>query len=334
MSKPLRIVILLIVLLGGGAAAFVYFSSEPPAGRLTLYGNVDIREVDLGFRVQGKLEEMRVEEGDGVRAGDVVALLDCAPYRQELAAARARSGKVAALLQKLKNGSRPQEIQGGEAQVAEAEAAYTNALRDLKRQEELVAGNATSRKAYEQATARHDETAARLQAARERLALLKEGSRHEDITAGEAELKEAEAQLQLASIRVEDCSLKAPSDGVIAGRIREPGAIVSPAMAVYTLSLPDPVYIRAYIGEPDLGDIAPGTRVEITTDSKATVYRGTVGFISPRAEFTPKSVETPELRTDLVYRLRIVARDTDNGLRHGMPVTITVVPPAADTTGK
>ena len=116
--------------------------------------------------------------------------------------------------------------------------------------------------------------------------------------------------------------LNLTSRGIIITRIHEPGTIVSVGTPVYTLLLRNPVHIRAYVGEPDLGKIAPGTEVEITTDSTETVYSGKIGFISPRAEFTPKNVETADLRTDLVYRLRIIAKDTDNGLRQGMPVTI------------
>src|SRR5690606_10024904 len=121
---------------------------------------------------------------------------------------------------------------------------------------------------------------------------------------------------------LDDTSLKAPSDGTILTRIREPGTILAAGAPVYTLSLDQAVWIRAYIEEPDLGKIAPGTQVAIETDSSAKRYRGRVGFISPRAEFTPKSVETPGARTDLVYRIRIIVDDADAGLRQGMPVTI------------
>jgi HlyD family secretion protein len=107
-------------------------------------------------------------------------------------------------------------------------------------------------------------------------------------------------------------------------RVREPGSMVSAAAPVYTLSLRDPVYVRAYVGERQLGQVVPGTAVTVRSDSSDKTYQGQVGFVSPRAEFTPKSVETTELRTDLVYRLRIVVADPDDALRQGMPVTIQV----------
>ena len=127
----------------------------------------------------------------------------------------------------------------------------------------------------------------------------------------------AEAMTQLA-----DAQLFAPSKGVILTRAREPGSIVGVGAPVYTLSLTETVYVRAYVDEPNLGLLAPGTRVLVNTDSSDKVYLGQVGFIAPRAEFTPKTVETPSLRTDLVFRLRIVISNADDGLRQGMPVTV------------
>ena len=328
MSKLLRI-FLIIAILAALATGYYYFKEEKAATELTLYGNVDIREVDLGFRVFGKLIEMRFEEGDSVKKGDKLALLDAEPYQREYEAAAARVRRAEAMVQKFESGNRPQEIKSAQAQVAEAEAAFNNARRNYLRQTELIEAKAASQKVWEQAEARHDENAARLKAARESLALLEEGFRKEDIAASREELKEARVQLDLARIRVLDSTLIAPSDGLLISRILEPGTILSPGTPVYTVSLHNPIYIRAYIAGPDLGKISTGTPVEITSDSSSITYPGKIGFISPRAEFTPKNVETPELRTDLVYRLRIVAEDLDNGLRQGMPVTIRI---AEDTT--
>lgn len=322
MKKRIPVLILVIVVLAIGAAAYWLHHDAEGNGRLTLYGNVDIREVDLGFRTSGRLIEMRLEEGDGVKAGDLIARLDPEPYQDELAAAEAAVGRTRANLDKLRTGSRPQEIESARAQAREAQAAYRNAEQDLVRQRELAAVKVASQKALDLAQARRDETAARLRSARETLALAEEGFRTEDIAAGEAELAEATARRDLAKIRLEDAILYAPSAGVILTRIREPGSILREGEPVYTLSLQETVYVRAYVSEPDLGRIAPGNTVWVLTDTSDRHYEGQIGFISPRAEFTPKSVETPDLRTDLVYRLRIVVQDPDDGLRHGMPVTV------------
>ena len=316
-----KIGVLVIIVLAIGAAVFYLKQNRMPA-TFTLYGNVDIREVDLGFRVSGRLLHMHFDEGDVVKSGEVLAVLDDEPYLNELAVASARVELAQVQLQKLENGSRPQEIQVAEAKVQEADAVYSNALRDYRRQKELFETKATSRKSFDLAQANHDEAKARLNSAKESLALAKEGFRSEDILAGRKELQEVKARYQLADITLSDATLISPSDGIIITRIHEPGSIVSVGAPVYTVLLRNPVHIRAYVAEPDLGKIAPGTEVQITTDSSETVYSGQIGFISPRAEFTPKNVETEDLRTDLVYRLRIIAEDTDNGLRQGMPVTI------------
>ncbi|RVG27704.1 HlyD family efflux transporter periplasmic adaptor subunit, partial [Sinorhizobium meliloti] len=158
---------------------------------------------------------------------------------------------------------------------------------------------------------------------REALVLLEEGNRAEDIAAAAAQANAATAKADSARISLEDTQLAAPSDGVILSRVHETGAIVSPADIVYVLSLTEPVWVRAYVAEPDLGRVHPGMKVTITSDTAPDrIYEGTVGFISPVAEFTPKSVETPELRTDLVYRLRIVIANPGKDLRQGMPVTV------------
>ena len=321
MKKILRAIIILAVLIAAGAAA-IYLKQEKKAAPFTLYGNVDIREVDLGFRVSGKLLHMRFEEGDAVKKGDILAVLDDEPYRNELAVAAARVARAKAQLQKFESGSRPQEIRVARAKVEEAKAVYNNALREYNRQKALRSTNATSQKALDMARASHDEAQARLHSARESLALIQEGFRSEDILINRQNLEEAKAQYTVAQTVLDDATLVAPNDGILITRISEPGTIVGAGAPVYTLSLRDPVYIRAYVAEPDLGKVAPGTKVEISTDATDATYSGTIGFISPRAEFTPKNVETADLRTDLVYRLRIVAVDPDNGLRQGMPVTI------------
>lgn len=319
--KKIRVVIILLLLLTAGSA-FFFFKAEQPKAPFVLYGNVDIREVDLGFRVSGRLMEMQVEEGDSVKKGDMLARLDDEPYRNELAVTAAQVARAEAAVHKLENGSRPQVIKVAEARVLEIEAVNNNARLEFSRQKELLRTKATSRRSFDQAKANYDGVKAKLHSAKESLTLAKEGFRREDIQIGRRELQEAKARLEMANTQLRDTSLSSPSDGIIITRIHEPGAVVAAGTPVYTLLLRNPVYIRAYVAEDDLGKVAPGTKVTITTDSTASARNGTIGYISPRAEFTPKTVETAELRTALVYRLRIVAEDPDNTLRQGMPVTI------------
>ncbi|MDH5171418.1 MAG: secretion protein HlyD [Gammaproteobacteria bacterium] len=317
-------IVILLVLIAGGFAAYTFWPRGSGHDRLTLYGNVDIREVQLGFRVAGRLEQMNFEEGDAVAAGTVLAKLDSKPLRDGLALAEAGMAEAEARLAVLRSGSRPQEIQQARAQVSEAGAALKNAEQEYVRQRELTGKGLSSQGLLDNALAQRDEASARLAAARQALALAIEGPRAEDITAAEAALAGAMARREQASTQLQDTELLAPNNGVVLTRVREPGAIVSAGMPVYTLSLTDTVYVRAYVDESNLGQVVPGAKLIVTTDSSAKEYMGQVGFVSPRAEFTPKSVETPELRTDLVYRLRIVIQDADDGLRQGMPVTVTV----------
>ena len=292
---------------------------------LQLYGNVDIREVNLGFRVSGRLAEVLHDEGDALKAGEIVARLDAEPYRRELEEARGQVASLRARLQLLQAGNRPQEIAQSRATVREREVTMENAQRVYQRQEELLATRAVSVQERDDAQAKFREAEARLRSAREQLNLLEAGFRAEEIEQAKADLARAEAARDSAELHVEDTVLRAPSDGVLLTRAQEPGAILQPSTTVLTLSLTKPVWVRAYVHEPDLGRIHPGLKVQVHTDSNpAKPYAGQIGFISPRAEFTPKNVETAELRTSLVYRLRIVIDNTDDGLRRGMPVTVRV----------
>lgn len=293
-------------------------------GVLRLYGNVDIREVELAFRQPGRLASMAYDEGDAVSAGKVLAQLDAVPYRDALAVAEAGLRVAKAELDKLRSGNRPQEITQAQERVSQTQAAFHEVERNFKRQYTLLESGASSQRTVDAARAARDQAAANLAAAKAALSLATAGFRSEDIAAGEARVAAAEAALAQARTALADTELLAPSDATVIARVREPGSMVASSSTVYSLSLRDPVYVRAYISEPNLGHIAPGAQVRVHTDSSNKVYRGQVGFISPRAEFTPKSVETTDLRTDLVYRLRIVVNEADQGLRQGMPVTVEV----------
>lgn len=327
-GKTRRIVIAAAVILMGGALASWLLRDHGNQDALLLYGNVDIREVELAFRQPGRLASMAFDEGDAVTAGAVMAQLDATPYREKLAAAEAELQAAQAQLEKLQRGNRPQEIAQAREQVRQVQAAATEAERNFKRQDILLKSGASSQHSADAARAARDQSAANLAAANASLSLATAGFRSEDIAAGKARVAAATATLAQARTALADATLIAPSNGIVIARVREPGSMVASSTPVYSLSLRDPVYLRAYVGESDLGRIAPGTKVRVHTDSSDTIYHGQIGFISPRAEFTPKTVETTDLRTDLVYRLRVVVSDADEGLRQGMPVTIDV-----DTTG-
>jgi HlyD family secretion protein len=297
------------------------------ADSLRLYGNVDIRGVDLGFRVGGRLQEVLKDEGDEVKAGEVLARIEREPYALDLARADAELAAAEAEQRLKKAGFRTEEVAQARAALAESRVIEKDAERVLQRHASLLGGGGTSQQNLEGAQAALDEAKERVKVFDAKLKLLEAGFRPEEIAAADALVAQAKAARASAALRLEDTELKAPSAGVVLTRALEPGAIVQPGATVLSLSLEDPVWVRAYVHERELGQVRPGTRVLLTTDGRPDQpYHGKVGFVSPRAEFTPKSVETPELRTSLVYRLRIVVEDSDGSLRQGMPVTVTLDP--------
>ncbi len=324
MKKKILIASVLLVI-STGLIWWYQMNHRTGAGGLTLYGNVDIRQVDLGFRVSGKLAKLVYDEGDQVKAGAVMANLDDEPQRNQVASVKAQVESLQALLRLREAGNRPQEIAQARALVTEREITANNAEKFFQRLEEMLAVKGVSRQDRDNAEATYREAEARLKSARENRALLEAGFRAEDIAQAKANLQQAQAALATAELQVKDSVLTAPSDGVILTRAQEVGAILQAGTPVFTLSLVNPVWVRAYVNEPDLGRIHPGLKVQVFTDlAKDQHYDGKIGFISPTAEFTPKTVETADLRTALVYRLRIVVENPGDGLRQGMPVTVKI----------
>lgn len=312
-----------LLVVGFATGGFGLFGGNSK-GKLTLYGNVDIREVDLGFRVGGRIATIGVEEGDKVKPGQQLAALDQAPVDARVAEADATVATARAKLDLLRNGSRAQDIAQARAGVAAAEAAYRKAQEDADRRKGLVGPGAISKGAWQATQAQLDTSKAQLDQAQQTYSKLKQGSRPEEIAAAKAQLQSAEAGRQAIKVDRSDTVLTAPSAGTIVTRAEEPGAIVAPGATVLTLSIDRPLRVRAYIAETDLSRIAPGMKVTVTADGNPKTYHGTIGFISPQAEFTPKTVQTEDLRTELVYRLRVIVSDPDDALRQGQPVTVTV----------
>ena len=334
MKKRLILFVIVLLVAGGGWFGYQQWASrkhEP----LKIQGNVDIRQVNLGFRVNGRIREMRFEEGDPIRAGDLIALLDAGPYQDQVNLAKAQLAQSTANLTKAINGSRPQEIDQARAQVAQAQANVENADLTFQRESDLRRTNAISKQEFDNATATRDANRAQLRSAQANLALLEAGSRREDIDAARAQVQHDQANLETAELNLSDCRLLAPTDGVIITRALEPGAIVAAGTSVYSLCFYSPVWIRTYVDEMDLGRIYPGMKALVYTDSNPEKpYEGQIGFISPVAEFTPKTVETRELRADLVFRLRVVVQHPDRYLRQGMPVTVRLIDDGTSKTAR
>lgn len=322
-----KLLLLLILLAGAGAACWWMYGSDqaPPVSALTLYGNVDIREVDLAFGASGRVAELLVQEGDPVQARQVLGRLHAEKLEAEVAAAQAAVDAQAQALARLEAGSRPEEIRRARAQADALEAKARTAQITYERQHKLGLQKLAATEDVDQARAAADAAEAAAQAAEETSALAVAGARAEDIAQAKAELAAQRANLTLAEERLADATLTSPAAGIVRERILEPGDMASPQTPALTLALAEPLWVRTYLPEPDLGRVVPGMKALVRTDSYPDkVYRGWVGFISPTAEFTPKNVETPDLRTRLVYQVRVLVCSPRNELRLGMPATATI----------
>ena len=293
-----------------------------------LYGNVDLRQVDLAFNNSERIAEVLVQEGAKVERGQVLARLDTSRLKPQAATAAAVVEAQQAVVDKLHRGSRPQEIAQAQANVASARADHVNAQQQWRRLTaltEVTTGRAVSEQDLESAKAAMDASLARLEVAEKALDLAEIGPRKEDIAQGEAQLRADQSQLELLRRQLADAELVAPSDAVVRSRLLEPGEMVSPQRPVLNLAILDPKWIRAYVPESDLGRIHSGMRASISTDSfPARALSGWVGFIASVAEFTPKTVQTPELRSSLVYEIRVFVQDPQDEMRLGMPATVVL----------
>jgi len=319
------------LLLLGGAGWLVaerLAAAVPPD---TLFGNVEIRQVDLAFESQGRLSRLTKREGDRVQTGEVIATLDPATFQDLVKLATARRDAAQAQLDKLLHGTRIEDIDQARANVGVAKASLANAEITYQRQQGLLPNKATTQQAVDDARRALDTARAQVAQTGAALAEALAGPRVEDIDAARAQLREAESQLALAQTQLAHTVLHAPCDGVVMTRVVEPGTVLSPTSIVYSIAIAGEVWVRTFAPEPLLSRVAPGAAVTITTDGQpGKLYRGRIGYVSPQAEFTPKTVETPELRTQLVYRLRIRVENPDDGLRQGQPVTIRLaLPPSA-----
>ena len=325
-KKAIRFFALLLVAsIAAGGWWYAGKRSGQDENRLLLYGNVDIREIDLAFNNSEHIDQLLVQEGDRVSKGQLLARLHQPRLQAEVAAAEARMAAQKAVVSRLEVGSRPEELSQARANVSAARARLVDARATLKRVQHLYKENAASKQAQDDAQAGLDTARADLKVAEEALALAIEGPRIEDIEEARAMLKANEAQLVLAQEVLKDTELYAPADGIIRNRILEPGDMASPQMPVFTLALMNPVWVRAYAAETVLGRLVPGMKADVSTDSYPDkTYPGWIGFISPTAEFTPKNVETAELRTRLVYQVRVYVCNPQDELRLGMPATVSI----------
>jgi HlyD family secretion protein len=296
---------ILIGLLGiaiiAGLVWFWFAHSGATRSRLVLHGNVDIRQVQLAFNDSERITALLVKEGDRVHAGQLLATLDTRRFEAAVANSEANAA------------AQRENVLKAEADARAAQASLTNAQLIFKRTQDLIAQKVVSPQDMDNARAALDVATATLAAAKQ------------GIAAAAATLKADQAALELTKRDLVNAKLYAPSNGVIQDRLLEPGDMASPQVPVFTMALDDPLWVRAYVSETDLGKIHEGMKAEVTTDSFPNKrYAGWIGFISPTAQFTPKTVETAEVRTKLVYQVRVFVHNPKGELRLGMPAVVTI----------
>ncbi|WP_295386077.1 efflux RND transporter periplasmic adaptor subunit [uncultured Thiodictyon sp.] len=326
MKKPL--ILLLVLALGAGGWWF-YRSSHRGAGLesgpLWLYGNIDVRLVNLAFEVSGRIAGLPVSEGAQVAPAQALGRLDDRQLVQARDLARAQVDAQRAELDKRIAGTRPEEIEKLRADLAAARVESANAAHRAGRAQEMLKRRLGSPQDAEDATAAAKTAAARVDAAQAALDLGLAGSRAQDIAAAAAQLAGLEAALASAQLNLDYATLVAPAAGIVQNRILEVGDMASPDRPVYTIAITEPLWARVYLAEPDLGRVQPGQPARVMSDSfPGKSYPGWVGYISPSAEFTPKQVQTTELRADLVYQARVFVCNPAGELRQGMPVTVEI----------
>ncbi len=328
-----------LVLLAAAAVAAWYglrYGQQVEPNELVLHGNVDMRQVSLAFNGSGRIETLAVREGEHVTPGQELGTLDAATLQLQVRQAEAQLAAAEQTLRRLQVGARPQELAQASANARAAQAQLELNRQQLQRLQ--GAYEAVSKLELDNARGQQRVAQARLEQAQQAYALLQAGTRREDIAVAVAQRDALQAQLQLLQRNLADTRLIAPSGGVIRSRLQEVGDLTTPLKPVYALALLDSKWVRVYVPEPALGKVREGMPASIRIDSAPDQpLQGQVGYIASVAEFTPKTVQTEELRTSLVYEVRVQAQDPGDRLRLGMPATVTIglrSPPQPATGGR
>jgi HlyD family secretion protein len=294
-------------------------------GLIVASGHVEATEVVVSTKVAGPIEKRLVDEGDAVEAGQEIARIDTIDTRLALETARAERAQAEAEWRLRLAGAREEEIREARAQVLRAEADLEGARKDLERMEGLLAAGSGTTKARDDARTRHDAASASLEAARERLRRLEAGSRKEEIDAARARLSAAQARIAQLEQQIKDAVITSPVRGVVTERLAEAGELAGRGTGIVVVTNLADAWLNVYVGEPDLARIRLGQEAEVRTDD-GQVRKGTVSFVSPRAEFTPKNVQTRDERVKLVFRIKVALDNADSLFKPGMPAEAHLQP--------
>ena len=307
---------------------------KPPADRVRVSGYVEATEVRVAPEVGGRLLDLKVAEGDRVKTGDIVAQLDTADITLALRRAAAERQGADAQLRLLLAGARQEDIRQAEAQRAAAEADVSGARqelasaeRDLKRFEDLLASNSGAQKPRDDAATRRDVANDRIRAGEERVraaaeavARLRAGARREEIDAARAQLAGVDAQIATLEKAMNDATVRAPASGMVTQKLADKGELIAPRAPLLVVADLDHVWANVYVDEPLVPRVTLGQAATVFTDAGGPGIEGKVTFISPKAEFTPRNVQTAEERSKLVFRVKVTVNNEKGVLKQGMPV--------------
>lgn len=328
MKKSHVAVLIGLVLLGSAVAYWWLNRDKDDAQHIVLYGNVDIRQVSLAFETAGRIKNMTVQEGDRVKKGQVLANLNTESLSIQAQQANAQLQVQQQTLNEQAAGNRPEEIAQAKAQVGSAKAQLENADKQYQRLAVLnnsSLGQAVSKQEVDAAKSTMKTAEAALRESEANLQLLLKGVRKEDREAAKAQYDSTKASLDLIKYQIAQSELRSPVDGVVRARLQEVGDMTTSSKSVYTIALTDPKWVRVYANETELGQIKMGSTATILRDSQPDQpITGKIGYISSVAEFTPKTVQTEDIRTTLVYEVRIYVNDPNDQLKMGQPVTVHI----------
>ena len=317
-KKCAGIMIAFLIILGGVSYyAYNQYEVYMASHHIVLQGNVNLREVNVAFRGSDRIASLLVDEGAVVSKGQILGYL----HSDELNLAVQQAKATIA-------GSRPEEIAQASARVTSAEAALAQSKQEaekLQKSYNASNGKAVSRQSVDDIQAKVKVSEAKLNEAQQAYNLAVAGPRQEDIAQAQAQLDAMKSELARQEFLLNQSVLTSPIDGVITARLLQVGDMASPNTPVFKLAENTKKWVRVYVNERDLGKIYNGMDANVTTDTnKNEPIHGTIGYISSVAEFTPKSVETEDVRTTLVYEVRVYVDDPDNRLRLGMPATVSI----------
>jgi membrane fusion protein YbhG len=328
--SPKRLVPIVVGVLAAVAAVAYFGYFQPRTGNAVPpnSGTVEATDADLGFQVPGRIVSVGPHEGDLVKTGETLAVLD----RTELVARQAQAAAALAAaragLAEMEHGARTEELAQAREADSTAAARLADAQRDFARTDQLFRGGAVPRESYDKASLALDVARSAREQAAQQLRLVRAGPRVESIDAQRAAVRQADAALRQATATLDQAVVRAPFDGVITVRDREPGEVVGAGAPVLTMMNLHERWVRIYVREDEIAAVRLGEAAAITTDTYAgKTYPGTVSFIASEAEFTPRNVQTTEERVKLVYavKVRITGDTTTYDLKPGMPADVRLV---------